>query len=127
MLKVVLIAAGGGLGAVLRYVVSAWGQRLMGGSFPLGTLLVNVTGCLVIGLVGARLAAPHLVREELRVFLLVGLLGGYTTFSTLGWETLMELNDGETSRALANLLITNAVGVTAVWLGYRFGERLFGV
>ena len=112
---------------MLRYVVSAWGERLIGGSFPLGTFLVNVTGCLVIGFVAARLAAPHLVREELRVFLLVGLLGGYTTFSTFGWETFMELNDGETSRALANLLITNAVGVTAVWLGYRFGERLFGV
>lgn len=127
MLKIALIAVGGGIGAVLRYVVSAWGQRLMGGSFPFGTFLVNVTGSLVIGFVGARMAAPHLVREEVRVFLLVGLLGGYTTFSTFGWETFMELNDGETSRALANLLITNAVGVTAVWLGYRFGERLFGV
>lgn len=76
MFKLFLIAAGGGFGAVARYLLSGWMQRLGGGVFPLGTLTVNVCGCLLIGVLSAFFAGPQLVREEYRVALLVGLLGG---------------------------------------------------
>ena len=127
MLKLILIALGGSAGALMRYVVSGWGQALVGGWFPLGTLVVNVVGCLVIGAAGAYFAGPQLVREEYRLALLVGVLGAFTTFSTFGWETLSLVRDGEMKLALANVLLTNALALLAVWIGYRLTESWFGV
>jgi CrcB protein len=127
MVKLLLIAAGGAVGALLRYLVSGWGQSLVDGWFPLGTLIVNVTGCLLIGALGAFFAGPQLVREEYRVALLVGVLGSYTTFSTFGWETFTLARDGELRLALANVLLSNALALVAVWFGYRITEKWFGV
>ncbi len=126
MLKILLIAAGGGAGSVLRYLMAGWVQRIAGATFPAGTLLVNVTGCLAIGVLSALFSAT-LVREEYRMAILVGVLGGFTTFSTFGLETFSLLNSGQALRALANVLLSVCVGVAAVWLGYRLGERVFGV
>ena len=120
------IACGGALGAVLRYGLSVGCQRLAGGVFPVGTLAVNVAGCLLIGFLGALLSGPALLRDELRLGLLVGVLGGFTTFSTFGWETFALLNDGEWSRAAANVVASNALGLAAVWLGYRVAQQLGG-
>lgn len=127
MLKILLIAAGGGAGAVLRFLVAGWGQRLTTGVFPLGTLTVNVVGCLAIGFLGALFAGPWLVREEYRLAATVGLLGGLTTFSTYGFETVSMANDGQLEMALLNVLASNALGLFAVWLGYRVSESWFGV
>lgn len=127
MFKVVMIAAGGAIGATLRYSVSGWAQKLTSGSFPVGTLVVNLIGCFLIGLVGALFAGPHLVREEYRVGILVGVLGAFTTFSTFGWETFSLVNAGQMRLAAANVLLSNAVGLFAVWFGYRLGEKWFGV
>ncbi|MBI4719236.1 MAG: fluoride efflux transporter CrcB [Planctomycetes bacterium] len=124
MTKWLLIGAGGAAGSMLRYALAGLAQRLAGGSFPVGTLLVNVTGCLAIGFLGAALTGPYVIREEYRIALLVGLLGGYTTFSSFGWETLALLNDGQMARATANVLLCNGLGLAAVWLGYRLAERL---
>ena len=127
MLKLILIAVGGSVGALMRYVVSGWGQAMVGGWFPLGTMVVNVAGCLAIGAAGAYFAGPQLVREEYRLALLVGVLGAFTTFSTFGWETLALVRDGETKLALANVLLTNLLALLAVWAGYRLAEKWFGV
>ncbi len=127
MLKLVMIAAGGAVGAILRYGLSGWAQKLSDGSFPIGTLCVNLLGCFVIGVVGASFAGPHLIREEYRVALLVGLLGAFTTFSTFGWETFALANDGQVGLAAVNIVVSNAVGLVAVWLGYRMAETWFGV
>ena len=127
MVKLLLIAAGGAVGSLLRYLVSGWGQSLIGGWFPLGTLIVNVSGCLVIGALGGFFAGPQLVREEYRVALLVGVLGAYTTFSNFGWETFTLARDGELRLVLANLLLNNLLGLVAVWFGYRIAEKWFGV
>jgi CrcB protein len=89
MCKLVLIFVGSGLGGVLRYALGGWGQRLADGRFPLGTLIVNVSGCLLIRFLTAAFAGRVLIREEYRVALLIGVLGGYTTFSTFGLETLL--------------------------------------
>lgn len=129
MTKLLLIAGGGAAGSVLRYLVAGWGQRLAAGvlpgfpTFPLGTLLVNVAGCLGIGLLGGLLSGPALLREEYRLALLVGLFGGFTTFSTFGWETLGLAGDGEWAPALWNVLLHNALGLAAVWLGARLAAR----
>ena len=126
MTKLLLIAAGGGAGAVLRYFVAGWGQSLTAGPFPLGTLAVNISGCFLIGLLGRAFAGPMLVPEEYRFALLVGLLGGFTTFSTFGWETFSMLNDGQVWRATANVLCSNALGLAAVWIGFRIAENWLG-
>lgn len=127
MTKVLLIAAGGAAGSTLRYLAAGWVQKLSGASFPFGTLAVNVVGCLLIGCLGAAFAGPVLIREEYRVAILVGALGGFTTFSTYAWETLSLANDGQIARALANVLLSNAVGLLAVWIGYRTAQSWWGV
>ena len=127
MTKWVLIAAGGALGSLLRYTLQGWAQRLSGGTFPTGTLAVNVLGCLVIGFLAALFASPTLVREEYRIGLTVGVLGGFTTFSTFGLETFSLADDGQWRYAAANVVLSCGLGLFAVWLGYRLGERWFGV
>ena len=126
MAKLVFIAVGGGVGAVARYVVAGWGQGLTAGAFPLGTLLVNVVGCLVIGWLASVLQGPVLVREEVRMALLVGLLGGFTTFSTFGFETGGLLSDGEWGLAAWNLGLSNGLGLAAVFAGVRLAAFTHG-
>ena len=127
MNKWLLIAAGGALGSLLRYALQGWVQRLAGGSFPAGTLAVNLIGCLLIGFLAAAFTGPLLIREEYRIGLTVGILGGFTTFSTFGLETFMLANEGQWKYALLNVVLSCAVGFAAVWLGYRAAQRWFGV
>jgi CrcB protein len=125
-MKIALIAFGSALGGVARYLLAGFVQRIASGTFPVGTMAVNVTGCLLIGVLAALFAGPHLVREELRFALMVGLLGGFTTFSTFGFETFALFNDGEFGLALLNVVATNAACLVGVWLGYRLVERWLG-
>jgi len=127
MHKLLLIFIGSGAGGVLRYAVSGWTQRLGNGSFPLGTLCVNFLGCLLVGFLAAALSGRILIREEHRIALLVGLLGGFTTFSTFGLETFALLNNGQYARAALNVALSVGLGVGAVWLGYRAAEQWMGV
>ena len=127
MLKYALIALGGALGSVLRYAVQGWVQRWTNGSFPIGTLAVNVVGCLILGFLSAMFAAPILVRQEYRVGLTVGILGGFTTFSTFGLESFNLANEGQLRLAVLNVMLSCGLGIAAVWVGYRLAERWFGV
>ena len=127
MTKLLFIALGGGLGAVLRYAVSSGAQRITEGTFPVGTLAVNVLGCLGIGLLGTLFTGPILVREEVRFAVLVGFLGGFTTFSTFGYETFALLADGEWWRAVANITVQNALGLVAIFCGYRVAVLWQGI
>jgi CrcB protein len=124
MTKLLFIAAGGGAGALLRFLVSGWGQRLTASTFPLGTLVVNLTGCLLIGFAAGALSGPWIVREEHRLGLMVGLLGGFTTFSTFGFETFALIEDRQWFYVGLNLLASNGLGLVAVWLGYRVAQQL---
>lgn len=126
MTKLILIAAAGGAGSLLRFGLSGWAQKVGNSSFPLGTLLVNVLGCLMIGLLTALFTGPYPLREELRFAILVGLLGGFTTFSTFAWETTVLMNDGQWARAGMNILLSNVLGLGAAWWGYRMGQSCFG-
>ena len=126
MTKVLFVALGGGVGSALRFLIAAATQHVTGTSFPIGTLVVNVVGCFAIGLLGSAFGGPVLIREEYRLAILVGLLGGFTTFSSYGWESFALANDGETGRALGNILLSNALGLPAVWLGYRTAQAWWG-
>lgn len=127
MTKYFLIAVGGAAGSVLRYSLQGWVQRLVNGGFPLGTLAVNVLGCLVLGFLAAAFTGPVLIREEYRVGLTIGVLGGFTTFSTFELEIFHLTNDGQFRLALANVLLSVGLGYAAVWAGYRFSEWWFGI
>ena len=127
MQKLILIFLGSGLGGVLRYILSGWAQRFGDGSFPLGTLTVNLIGCFLVGFLSAAFSGRVLIREEYRIALLIGVLGGFTTFSTFGLETFTLLNDGEWARAAWNVGVSVVPGVAAVWIGFRFAEIWLGV
>jgi fluoride exporter len=118
MLKLVLVAVMGGLGSVARYLVSTGADRY-GKGFPLGTLIVNAAGCLIAGVFAAVLTTRLGNREEWRVAILVGFLGGFTTFSAFGVETLRLWNAGRASAAALNVLLNVSLGLIAVWLGWR--------
>jgi len=118
---------GSGLGGVLRYTLGGYVQRWAGSTFPWGTLFVNVSGCALIGFLSAALSGRWLIREDYRIALLVGVLGGFTTFSTLGYETFALLNDGQTTRAALNAALSLVLGISAVWIGYRLAQSWLGV
>ena len=116
------VMLGGAVGSALRYGVSlAMGNKL-GPDFPFGTLSVNVLGCLLIGLLGVLMTGPWALREELRLAVLVGGLGGFTTFSTFGSDTLALLDQGRWSAALLYVSVSNIAGLIAVWLGSRLAR-----
>jgi len=125
MQAIVFIALGGAFGAVLRYGISGWVQNWTGSAFPWGTMVVNIIGCFAIGLCGALLAGAHL-RAEFRPFILVGVLGSFTTFSTFGYETFELVNNGQFGRAGLNVMLSNLAGLAAVWIGYRLTEQVAG-
>ena len=127
MIKWLFIAVGGAIGSVLRYAVQGWFRDAFGARFPWGTFVVNISGCLVIGLLAGYFAGPRLVREEYRIGLMIGVLGGYTTFSSFGLETFSLASDGQLRLALVNMVMSCVVGFVAVWIGYRMAERWFGV
>jgi CrcB protein len=120
LLNLVYVGVGGFIGSIGRYLVSGAVYQLFPNSyFPIGTAVVNITGCLLIGLLSGLTELRQLLNPEMRIFLLIGLLGGFTTFSTFGYETVASLRAGEFVPALANVLIQVIVGLSAVWLGYN--------
>ena len=112
-----LVIAGAAIGAPLRYFVQARVHSLFGFGFPYGTLAVNVTGCFLIGVLATLAEERGLLNREMRVLLLVGALGSYTTFSTFGWETLSLLRNDQVLRAALNVGLSTVAGVLAAWLG----------
>jgi CrcB protein len=121
-----IIFVGAGVGGLLRYWIGGAIQNASGGAFPLGTLVVNVSGCLAIGFLAAAFTGPWLVREEVRQGIIIGVLGGYTTFSSFGRETLALLQDRQWLAAGANVLLSNLLGLMAVWIGWMLAGKLLG-
>lgn len=127
MTKTLLVGFGGFLGSIGRYLAGGAVQRLTEGSaLPCGTLFVNATGCLAIGFLSALSESRGALSPEARVFLLIGVLGGYTTFSAFGFETFQLLRGGEMLAALANVLIQMVVGLGAVWAGSAAARLIWG-
>ncbi len=124
ILKLLIVGTGGFIGAIARYGLSGLVHRYFEGSFPYGTLFVNVIGCFVIGVLMSLVEEGHIFRPEWRLFLMIGLLGSFTTFSTLGFETLELLRDNEFRAASLKLAANVILGVGAVALG-RIAVRFF--
>lgn len=116
--RVLLVGLGGCVGAVLRYLFSGYVQGVMqNAQFPYGTMVVNLTGCFVIGLLSQLADARGVFTTESRLFVFTGMLGGYTTFSTFANESMNLLRDGQALSTLANVSAQIVFGLLAVWLG----------
>lgn len=113
------LAAGGAAGTLLRYALGGWIGRATGGTFPWGTLAINVAGCLGIGALAGLLDRGGLLSPVLRMTLMVGVLGGFTTFSSYGLETFRLLADAQWAAAAGYVLLSNGLGLAAVWLGHQ--------
>jgi CrcB protein len=125
MVKVLCVAVGGAAGASMRYLVGLGMFRLFGDRFPAGTLTVNLLGCLLIGLLAPLVFEPReMVRREFQLMIMVGLLGGLTTFSTFGYETFALIDRGRWVAVAANLLLNNVGGIGLALLGYRFSAHV---
>jgi CrcB protein len=117
--QLLLVGAGGFLGSILRYSLSGLVYRMVpGAAFPYGTLAVNIVGCLAIGSLAGIAESRGVIGPELRLFLFIGVLGGFTTFSTFGYETFELARDGEMIGVLANVLLHVIAGLGAAWLGH---------
>lgn len=121
---ILLIALGGAVGTLARYgtgtLLAAPSARA---GFPFGTLAVNLIGCFIMGLLQAFFV-DRLVQPQYRLALLVGFLGGYTTFSSYGWETTAFLQNGQWAMAALNIGANNVIGIPLVILGYFVGGRI---
>jgi CrcB protein len=122
--QILAIAAGGAVGAVLRFIVSTNVQRVMGKDFPYGTLTVNVLGSLLMGFLFIMLVERQISSIELRSGLLFGLLGAFTTFSSFSFETLALLESGDWGKALINVFISVTCCLLATWVGLGIGRQL---
>ena len=124
--KFFIIGLGGGLGAILRYILSGlvqnWSKSI---SFPYGTLAVNLLGCLLIGLLTGLAETRGLFSPEVRLFIFVGLLGGFTTFSTFGNETFNMILSHESFLAMLNLATHIVLGIGMVWAGRILAATLW--
>ena len=124
MTHTVVIAAGGAVGALFRFWVSSGVYAVTGRDFPYGTLVVNLLGSLLMGFLYIALIERIAVSAEWRSFLLIGVLGAFTTFSTFSIETLNLFEDGELVRAFLNIVLSVVLCVGAAWLGIIMGRQL---
>jgi fluoride exporter len=116
------IGFAGFIGTLLRYWLSGVIARRYGETFPYGTLAVNLLGCFVIGFLFYLFYDRSLASPILRTTIFIGLLGGFTTFSSYGLQTLTLLRDGELFLALVNVVASNVIGLALVWVGYSLAK-----
>lgn len=126
MLKFFIIALGGGIGTLLRYLVGGLDYRFSSGIFPISTLVVNVTGSFVIGFLWG-MVDRFAISPNIRLFIFIGILGGYTTFSTFSLESFNLLRDGEYKIALANIVLSNVLAIGFVFLGFFASRSLMNL
>ena len=121
MIKILALFTGGGLGTLCRYFVSSQSGRLMGSGFPAGTAMVNLSGSFIIGFLWAMMELTN-ISPNLRAFVFIGFLGGYTTFSTYMLENLSLLRGNEVKAVLTNILFSNIAGLLLVVTGFFLGR-----
>jgi CrcB protein len=124
MRQVLAIAAGGAIGSLLRYWVSSGTHAVLGRGFPYGTLTVNILGSLLMGFLYIWLLDRVAAGPVLRAFLLIGVLGGFTTFSSFSIESLNLIEAGQVMKALANILLSVTVCIVAAGLGVLIARQL---
>lgn len=122
MLKILLIGLAGLIGTLGRYALSGLIARRFGETFPTGTLVVNVVGCFLAGLLFYLMQERFLINQTTRTVVMIGFLGGFTTFSSFGLQTFSLIRDGEFWFAAVNIAASNVLGLLLVWLGYTLGK-----
>jgi fluoride exporter len=123
-MNILLVFVGGGIGATARYGLQGAIHRIAGSAFPYGTLVVNILGSFVIGFLMSAFEDRFLVNPSLRIFLTIGVLGGFTTFSSFSYETMALLRDGSLAAGMANIAASVLLCLGCTWLGMLLG-RLF--
>jgi fluoride exporter len=121
--RYLVVLAGAGLGGLARYVAGSWIMLKYGGRFPLGTLIINVTGSFLIGVLMTLLTERLNPHPNWRLFLVVGVLGGYTTFSSFEYEIYQSVRDGARWMGLLYLTGSVALGYMGVWMGALLATR----
>lgn len=127
MERFLLICLGGAIGTGLRYLTSGLAARWLGADFPYGTLIVNVVGSFLIGLIQQIGIASLLIPDATRLFLTVGIMGGLTTYSSFSYETVRLAQMGAWSEAWVNVLVTTALCLGVCFLGIAVGRQIVGV
>jgi CrcB protein len=122
--RLILIAVFGAIGTLARYGLQGLVQVRIFGTFPFGTLLVNLTGCFLLGLIGQFTLNRVVISPDWRTAIAVGFFGGYTTFSSFGWESAKMLEDGEWLRATTYVAASVVVGLVLSFAGIRLANRL---
>lgn len=125
MVNYLMLAIGGALGAVARFGLGGLVQTRMNAAFPYGTLIVNLSGCLLMGFVMALITDRVIVAPAFRYFLPVGFIGAFTTFSTFELETFRAIEDGAWLVGAANVAISVTLGFLALWFGVAAARRFF--
>jgi len=126
LLKPLLIFLGAGFGGLLRHGLGTTVQTWCGPSFPFGTLVVNISGCFVAGFLATLWAGPTIVREEYRAAVLIGVLGGFTTFSAFSRDVLELVHAEHGWRAFSYILASVILSLLGVWLGAILASRVAG-
>lgn len=124
MIRVLLVGLGGFLGTLARYWLSGLIARRYGETFPYGTLIVNALGCFLIGFLFYIFYERTLTAPTERTVVLIGLLGGFTTFSSYGLQTFTLLRNGEVFLALTNIAASNVICLVLVWAGYSLAKAI---
>ncbi len=122
-MRLLLIAIFGALGTLARFGLQGLVQVKTGGAFPYGTLLINLTGCFFLGLLGQIMLNRMMVSPEMRIAITVGFFGGYTTFSSFGWETAKLMESGEWLRATTYVAASVVLGIFLSAAGIRLANR----
>jgi CrcB protein len=126
MAKILLIGIGGFIGSILRYALSGFSQSLFrNATFPLGTVVINVSGCFVIGLLAQLAESRNAFTDLTRAFAFIGILGGYTTFSTFSNESINLFRSGENLLGIVNVVVQVVGGLAFVWLGRLAGQGIW--
>ena len=123
-MQILLVGIGGAIGAVARYLLGGAVHRLIPGFFPYGTFVVNVIGCLAFGLVVGLAESRFVIGPAARAFVLIGVLGGFTTFSSFTFESFELLRGGQILPAAANVTGQVVIGFVALWAGYAVGRTI---
>lgn len=126
MRLILLIGVAGGFGAISRYGLSVLAARILGTGFAYGTLLVNVVGCLLIGILMYLGLNTDIMPQETRIAVTTGFLGALTTFSTFSYETTRYIQDGAWSLAIGNIAANVILAILATIIGLALGRLLFG-
>ena len=125
--KGLLVGLGGFIGSMLRYELGGMLNRLkQGAAFPYETLVINVLGCLAIGVLAGLSESRGIFSGSTRAFLFIGVLGGFTTFSTFGYETFQLLRDGQRGPAMVSVALQIVLGIGAVWAGHALSRLVAG-